>query len=112
MAKLPEKVRVGYRDFAVRPMKPLEATSKDIFGECDLTMAEICVRDDLHPVKAANTLLHEILHAAYYIGDLDDTDKQEKIVTVFANMLSQIWRDNRELIAFIDERLGDPPLSA
>lgn len=107
MPKLPEKVRVGYRDFAVRPMKPLEATAKDIFGECDLTMAEISIRDDLHPVKAANTLLHEVLHAAFYIGNIDHHGpEQEKIVTVLANMLSQVWRDNPDFVAFIEEGIN------
>lgn len=106
MTDLPQRIRVGYRDFTVRAISALEATAKDAFGECDLTLCEIRIRSDLAPQKAANTLLHETLHAAFYIGDLGAEDKQERIVTVLANQLSQVWRDNPELIAFVNERLS------
>jgi hypothetical protein len=106
VSDLPKSIRVGYSDFAVCEMSPLAATGKDVFGECDLTMAEIRIRADIGPQKMANTLLHETLHAAYYIGDLGRDDKQERIVTVLANVMSQVWRDNPELVAFINERLS------
>lgn len=58
------------------------------------------------PVEAANTLLHEILHACWYTAQIQDEDKEERTITAFANQLTQVWRDNPAVIAWIGGALG------
>lgn len=102
---LPQSVRIGYRTYAVKAISPIAATSREMFGECDNCLGEIRIRADLDPVKQANTLLHEVLHACWYVANVDDGDNQERTVTALANILTQVWRDNPELVAFLAERL-------
>ncbi len=83
----------------------MAASARDVFGECCTSTGIIRVRTDLDPVKLANTLIHEVLHACFYIGDIEDDDKQERTVTILANQLTQVWRDNPELVAWINSRL-------
>lgn len=85
----------------------MQATSKDVFGECDNALGAIRIRADLEPVKAVNTMLHEILHAAWYVAAIDDDDKEERRVRVLANQLTQVWRDNPNLVGWINRALGN-----
>ncbi len=90
-------------------MSPMHATSKDVFGECDHPMGTIRIRADIDPIKMANTMLHEVLHACFYIADLQDEDKEERTVTTLANQLSQVWRDNPALIDWLNATLRSLP---
>lgn len=101
---LPDKVRVGYRDYRVAAMSPMESTGKDRFGECDNCAGAIGVREDLAADKQVNTMVHELLHACWYVADLP-RGKQERIVTALANQLTQVWRDNPALVAWIGARI-------
>lgn len=88
-------------------MAPMRATSTDCYGECDNAQSEIRIRADLDPVKAANTTLHEVLHACYFVGALRDEDNQERIVSVLANQFTQVARDNPRLMEWLAWQLGD-----
>lgn len=105
----PTSIKVGYRLYKVERWAPIEANARGMFGECCHTTGFIRVSDVLVEtdwVKAANTLLHEILHACWYVGDLEDESKQEKTVTVLANQLSAVMRDNPEAFAWIASALA------
>ena len=102
---LPSSIRVGYLTYAIAEMVPMRATGEDAYGLCDNCQHIISIRSDLEPVKAANTVLHEVLHACWYVADLHDEDKEERIVTTLANVLSGVWRDNPMLVSWINERL-------
>lgn len=105
MTDLPKTIRVGYRDFAVKPMTAYEAQSVNRFGECDVRNGVIKVCTEYGAAKAANTLLHEVLHAAWFVGYLDGHTDEEPAVGTLANVLSEVWRDNPEFIAFMSESL-------
>jgi hypothetical protein len=102
---MPATIRVGYIDFTVINWPYGEASANGSDGECLMHLQIIRVRDDLQPSRKANVLLHEVLHAAYNIGDLTDTSTEEKTVTVLANQMTQVWRDNPEFIAFMEGSL-------
>ena len=52
-----------------------------------------------------DTLIHEINHAAYAIGQLKKDDDEERVVSVFASVWTQIYRDNPHLLKFIQKEL-------
>lgn len=102
-AELPQSLRVGYLDYTIEDWKPSEAYVNGRYGECDRHHLVIRVRADLPPTRKAETLLHEVLHAAYDMGHVADKDEEEQTVAVLASQLAQIWRDNPDLIRFLEQ---------
>ena len=107
---LPKSVRVGYRDYAVNEYDARMAEAERQWGWHSSGLHEIQVRlSGLRDSEIANTLLHEVLHAAYQVADIKQGDDEERTVTAIANQLTQVWRDNPELIAFISDALTPQP---
>jgi hypothetical protein len=104
MAKLPTKLRVGYRDYAVEDWASNLANVSDQLGECDRINCIIRIRTDLIPTVKAEVLMHEVLHAAYHMGSADNAD-EEKLVSILGNQMTQIWRDNPDFVAFMSASL-------
>lgn len=104
----PTTARVGYRDYRIESWPTMAASGEGCLGQtCNVT-GTIKVNQALiaeQPVKAANTLIHELLHACWFVGGLKDDDDQERNVTVLANQLTQLWRDNPPVIAYLAENL-------
>jgi hypothetical protein len=99
--KLPSSIKVGCYDIAVHELKELESLSHGIHGHySDL---EHCIRinKDLSPQVLANTLIHEVLHACWAYGALGAEEEEEQVVTVLANVFTQVVQDNPELNKFI-----------
>lgn len=105
MTPLPPSVKIGYSRYTIVDWAPRASISADRYGECDITCREIRVSTVQGWSKAANTLLHEILHAVWYHQALHDSDDQERCVTSFANGLSMVWVDNPDVIAWINAGL-------
>ena len=106
--KLPKSVKVGYRTFKI------ELKSKDFMedmgkvADCDKEGG--IIRLGKHHLKAspqiaAEAILHEILHAIYYNWDLDDSDKEEKIVTQLTFGLCSVIVDNPKMWKWIMENI-------
>lgn len=106
MTALPKSIRVGYQDFAIEDWKASEAYVNSRSGECDKFHMVIRVRADLETKKKAEVLLHEVLHAAYDMGDLNDGSSEEKVVSVLGMQMTQVWRDNPEFIRFMEASFG------
>lgn len=106
MPDLPAAVKIGYRDWSVVAMPPLEASTADIYGDCNKLLGVIRVRADCSPAMQAEILLHEILHALHFTGQLSDEDKEERLVAVLAIQLASLWRDNPDLVSFLSESLS------
>jgi hypothetical protein len=108
--RMPEAIRIGYRDYEVQSWKSSEASASERYAECDRINQVIRVRDDLPEQLTAECLLHEVLHAAYDMGGIDPGDGEERTVTVMSIQLSQVIRDNPALIAYLQEALAPRPL--
>lgn len=107
MIELPKSIRVGYRTYIVEAWPAIEASGEGRFGEHSPLSGVIRVRDDLDPVEKANTLLHEVLHAAHFVGGIQGGNKSEEdTVIILANQLAQIWRDNPDWVAFMSAALN------
>lgn len=103
MSKMPESVKVGYRDFKIEPWPSHEATTYGADGLCDKRNAIIRIRDDLEPQLKAETLIHELKHAAWDMAALGDRATEEAAITSLSRYEAQIWRDNPELVAYIEQ---------
>lgn len=100
----PASIRVGYRDFRIEPWPAREASANQKFGEYCHTTGVIRVRADLEPQIVGMLMLHEVLHAAWDVGELPSAD-EEKTVSALANQLAQIIRDNPDFVEFVSRAL-------
>lgn len=106
MAVLPKSIRVGYRSYRVEPWAAREASATSRWGECDRMNLVIRIRDDLVAQVQAEVLMHEVIHAAYSNAALQKDDDEERLVEALGNQLTQVWRDNPDLVAFMSASLA------
>lgn len=101
--KLPRKVTIGYRKYRVEELSKKQSDADEALGWHFNYPARIKVRlTELDPAEVANTFLHEILHGCWKVGELPKKKiDEEQVVTVLANQLTQVIRDNPEVIEFI-----------
>lgn len=103
--KLPKSVRVAHMDFEIVEWKTPAANASHKWGEFSVQeqLIRVQVRDRQF-WEVVCTLLHEIGHAIFWAYEIREGDKEERIVGVFATGWTQIYRDNPELIAFIESK--------
>lgn len=100
--KLPASVRVGFKDYSVAPYPKGAQEESGNWGRTKHAGGEIWVHDTPDTREAANTLIHEILHACFHVGGLDyPNNEEEAIVNTLANQLSGVFRDNPDLIRWL-----------
>jgi len=113
---LPNNVRVGYKDIKIRYVRPnykkWELT--DCFGEYDYRQNVIQVQHDLCGQEMANTIFHEIMHAAVQISGLNQEkaaletpEFEEAVVNQLTNVMMGVFRDNPWMVDMIKTQLED-----
>lgn len=103
-AGLPRSVRVGFQDFIVEPYFETPAPDNGEFRRDD---GLIKLDTSLPEQRVAATLLHEVMHAAWANGELGASAREERAVSVLANQMAQVWRDNPALVAYLSRVLVD-----
>lgn len=104
--KLPTSVRIGFKDYSIKPYPEDAQRENGNWGHCKHGPAEMFVHNTEDGRETANTLLHEILHACCHVGATEmPRDQEEKTVNIFANQLSGVFRDNPELIKWLAKNL-------
>lgn len=97
--KLPKLIRIGPYDV------PLEVTEKDSpnWGEWWGNEYKISIKPTFpSPQKAAEVVIHELLHAAWQVSALPGgTGTEERAVNALAVTMTQILRDNPKLIDWL-----------
>jgi len=101
--KLPEKIRIAAYDWDIILWNKSISTAHDSFGRCSPNDLTLEIDETLVPQRMLNTLIHEINHAIYWSYSIAEEDKEERIVTLFANGWTQIFKDNPEVLTFIKE---------
>lgn len=101
----PTKVRVGPFDFRIMLWDRHDSNGARRYGETCIQGLFIRIGEDTLLQKAADTLLHEILHACWWAADLDDADKQERTVGCLSTQLCIVWRDSPEVMAWIGRNI-------
>ena len=91
---LPNNVRIGYKDVKIRYVRPnyKKWEMTDCFGEYDYRQNVIQIQHDLCGQEMANTIFHEIMHAA---------------VHQLTNVMMGVFRDNPWMIDMVKTQLED-----
>ena len=112
---LPKTVKVGYRDIELHFVQPEFKTDNmtESYGEYRPREGVILIQHDLCGQELANTLWHEIKHAAVYVsglnqanGPLKEDDHEEIVVNNLSNFELGVFRDNPWLLDFIKNNMN------
>ncbi len=104
---LPQSVRIGPFDWKVENWPSQHACSANRLGECDFILTTIRIRTDMPAARIAETLVHESLHAVWYVsGCRFAAGDEEKIVSVMAMHWISVLRDNPWLPGWIAACVG------
>ena len=93
--KIPEKVRIGGREYAVKETENLNDGVNMAYGHIDYEQGVIRITKGLGHDKKCITLWHEMLHGISEHFGLKIEDEEE-VVTVFAKGVYQLLADNGE----------------
>ena len=114
----PKVLLIVSRHYSVEWWDSREADAANNWGRVLYGDARIQVDEGVQPEKAATTLIHEVLHATLREMGLVEADgvpleiTAEDLVTRLANALTQVVRDNPQLVRFIttaiEEGRGEP----
>jgi hypothetical protein len=107
--KPPAQIKVGPYTFAVNVDaaaidKDSVSERADLDGRFKPREQEILIRPGLGPDNAADTLLHEVLHAVFMVSGLVGTlgeEQEENVVTVLSPALLDALRRNPKLVGFL-----------
>lgn len=116
MSTLKKKIRVNYEDVKINTVSPSNDNDNHCFGEYDSVKNTIELDKTQSSRSMANSLLHEVMHAAVYHSGLNSEGNclavekdEELVVNNLTNTLSQIIRDNKWFLPYIQKNinLGD-----
>ena len=105
---LPSTIRVGCYDIRIIAISPVEhPDNANDYGAFHPAEQEI----RLHPkfptgALAVDTLLHELLHAAWFASANPRQCGEERAVSGLSPVLTQIIRDHPEILAWMQKALG------
>lgn len=102
------KVKVGYMDFAVRPMTPPLSDAETAVGGCNTDRAEIHIGTMLDARGQASCLIHELIHAMFYVFAIPKKDLcEEDVCRNLEGAFSSVIRDNPKLVKTLEDALRD-----
>ncbi len=103
--KLPEKVKIGYRNYKIADLPQHEADARGLRGTHYAHAGIIRIERNMDTEQQANTFIHEILHACWLQCDINE-ELEEHAVTVLANQLTQVFQDNPEVTKYLRSALA------
>lgn len=103
---MPASVKVGYRTYRIELWSEQQAQDEDSDGECDHDAGVIRLDPLMDAQKAGNTLLHEIIHAVWYVWSMPEENIAEEFaVDALTNGLATVMRDNPGLFGWMESAL-------
>ena len=111
---LPNNVRVGYKDIKIKYVRPeyKKWQMTDCFGEYDYRQNTISIQHDLCGQERANTIIHEIMHAAVQVAGLNQEkaalekdEHEEAVVNQLTNVMMGVFRDNPWIVEMLKNDL-------
>ena len=108
MKRMPRKLRIGPLDWTVATLTPAEQAGDNRIGVCEPSQQRIRIQENPSSTHSAvDTMLHELGHAIFWTYHVRVNDlAEEPIVCAFGTGLTQIFRDNPDLWAWIAEGIG------
>lgn len=93
------RVLVSPLAYDVRAITPAESSLRIVAGFCRVENGDIAVDMAMSPDAQAATLVHELIHAMFYAGNLPSEELTEEQVCCGLEMpLLRLLRDNPALI--------------
>ena len=96
--KLPDNVYVLGHEYSIEEMSSRLFKEREAYGDCDHEQRRIRIYCGVSNAVIRDTLLHEILHAAWNLLYLSN-EGEEKIVSRLATLLVGFFDDPRNLKA-------------
>ena len=106
MMDIPDVVRVACFDVRVERWGGRQAHAETSFGEFSQEECVIRIDATLPGPMLLNFFLHELFHAIYWAYGICDEDKEERLCGVLSTALTQVLRDNPELVKWLGEMTG------
>ena len=108
-------LKIGYRDIAISLVQPtLALDNMDDLGQYLPYKHLIEIQISQRPLDEVNTVLHELLHVLVSDmgetqkgGALSDSDDEERFVFSLSNALTQVFRDNKWLLAYMQSKFNE-----
>ncbi len=102
--KMPTSVVIGPYDIQIRELDPSDAEKN--YGLFHSEKMEIHLRKEFSSAQqAADTLLHEVLHAVWHIAGLSHKDGEERLVATLATQICAVVRQNPDIVRFLQKAL-------
>jgi Zn-dependent peptidase ImmA (M78 family) len=108
-------LKVGYRDILIQVVTPnIVNDNANEYGQYFPQKHRIEIQTAQKPLDEVNTILHELLHVV--ITDIGETQKgglladeevEEKFVYNTANYLTQVFRDNKWFLAYLQTQFNE-----
>lgn len=92
----PVYLKVGYKNYEIMRIDPRGFESNLVHGYCDHARGIIKIAEGDDPAHEAMVMLHESMHAAVDVFNIqtEDSEHEEYLVRSFANALSTMIADN------------------
>ena len=104
--KLPASVKIGPFVYRIEEMERRAPIRERCSGVTEHGPLLIRVQLDDFPAQViAETLVHEIFHAIYWVAGVLDEDREERIVRQMATMWAAVMRDNPALVKWLADAL-------
>jgi hypothetical protein len=98
MKHLPKTVKIGHLDMDIRL-----GTLDGLDGQCDIEGRMITLDAAGRGAIRRDTLLHECLHAIWYVYGIDDKDGEERTINCISTALTTMFRDSPKVAAYLIE---------
>ena len=110
---LKKKIKVGYSDIKIDLVKEIPDKNQHVFGEYDPVSQKILLDKNQSERSLANSFLHELVHAVVDNSGLNSdgnclssTKDEELTVNAIANQLSQVIRDNKWFLPYLQKYIN------
>lgn len=105
---MPETLRVGPHDYTLGTFDTQVMAQSGNLGHHDYFNLEIKLLDNMRPQLKAEVAVHEAFHALWEASGLRNMERfdEEHAVSVLSKAMLQLWRDNPEWMAWIEDLVG------
>ncbi|CTQ45686.1 hypothetical protein [Roseibium aggregatum] len=103
LESLPSQIVVGYQTVGVYVDEMIPASNVAAYSAAH---SRIHIDSSAHHTNEdiVNSVIHEVLHACFYTSNLsrlDPGEHEEMTVTMLANSLTQVFRDNPDFLDWV-----------
>lgn len=100
--KIPSKIKLGPYLYRIEMVKSLQdGKGTDLMGHCKSGEHLIELREELPPDRERAVLLHELMHAMWEMGALEEETKEELAVLILSPLLLGVMKENPKLMEYL-----------